>query len=159
MTCLCVCVCARVCVCACVRACVRACLCTCVCVCAFVRLCVCACVVCVCMREPVRVRMRLRVCVFRLDPSTSHEELESFMMDSHKLAAKCTQLTTKHDSYASFKVEFMCDNVAELYTPEKWTAGVYLSKFFRQKFYSWLSTLLVLTAMVLRVLNPILIAY
>ena len=74
------------------------------------------------------------VCVFvtRLDPSTSPEELESFMMDSHKLAAKCTQLTTKHDSYASYKVEVMCDNVAELYNPEKWPAGVYLRKFFRQ---------------------------
>ena len=74
------------------------------------------------------------VCVFvsRLDPSTSPEELESFMMDSHKLAAKCTQLTTKHDSYASYKVEVMCDNVAELYNPEKWPAAVYLRKFFRQ---------------------------
>ena len=61
------------------------------------------------------------VCVFvsRLDPSTSREELESFMMDSHKVTAKYTQLTTKHDSYASFKVEVMCDNVAELYNPEK----------------------------------------
>ena len=54
------------------------------------------------------------------------------MMDSHKLATKCTQLTTKHDSYASYKVEVMCDNVAELYNPEKWPTGVYLRKFFRQ---------------------------
>ena len=47
----------------------------------------------------------MRVFVSRLDPGTSHEDLESFIMDSHKLDAKCTQLTTKHDSYASFKVE------------------------------------------------------
>ena len=61
------------------------------------------------------------MCVFvsRVDPITSREELESFIMDSHKVTAKCTQLTTKHDSYASFKVEVMCDNVAELYNPEK----------------------------------------
>ena len=137
-----VCACVRVCVCAYVRVCVRVCVCACVrvCVCACVRLCVCAfvrmwcvrlcvcgvwCVVCgVCASVravPVRVRVRVRVhvCVSRLDPSTSHEELESFMMDAHKLATKCTQLTTKHDNYASFKVYFMCDNLAELYNPEK----------------------------------------
>ena len=75
------------------------------------------------------------MCVFvsRLDTITSREELESFMMDSHKVTAKYTQLTTKHDSYASFKVEVICDNVAELYNPEKWPAGVYLRIFFSQK--------------------------
>ena len=73
------------------------------------------------------------MCVFvsRLDLSISHEE--SFMMDSHQLAAKCTQLTTKHDSYASFKVEVVCDNTADLYNPEKWHAGTYLGKFFKKK--------------------------
>ena len=67
-----------------------------------------------------------------LDPGTSHEYLESVIMDSHQLAAKCTQLTTKHDSYASYKVEVICDNVAELYNHEKCPAGVYLRKFFRE---------------------------
>ena len=43
------------------------------------------------------------------------------------------ELTTKHDSYASFKVEVMCDSAADRYNPAKWPAGVYLRKFFREK--------------------------
>ena len=71
--------------------------------------------------------------VSRLDPGTSHEDLESYFRDTHKLPATCTQLTTKHDSYASFKVDVMCDSAADLYNSDKWPAGVYLRKFFRQK--------------------------
>ena len=71
--------------------------------------------------------------VSRLDPETTHEDLETFFRDTHKLAATCTQLTTKHDSYASFKVDGMCDSAADLYNSDKWPAGVYLRKFFRQK--------------------------
>ena len=70
--------------------------------------------------------------VSRLDPGTSHEDLETYFRDTHKLAAACTQLTTKHDSYASFKVDVMCDSAADLYNSDKWPAGVYLRKFFRQ---------------------------
>ena len=102
---VCVCACVRVCICACVRVCVRVCVCACVrvCVCACVRLYVCAYVVCAFVRVwcvvcgvcasvravPVRVRVRVRVhvCVSRLDPSTSHEELESFMMDARLFMA------------------------------------------------------------------------
>ena len=71
--------------------------------------------------------------VSRLDPGTTHENLETFFRDTHKLAATCTQLTTKHDSYASFKVDVMCDSAADLFNSDKWPAGVYLRKFFRQK--------------------------
>ena len=75
-------------------------------------------------------KIRRWVCAFvsKLDPSTSPEELECLMIDSHKLDAKCTQLTTQHDNYASYNVEVMCDNVAEMYNPEKWPAGVYLGR-------------------------------
>ena len=72
--------------------------------------------------------------VSRLDPGTSHEDLKTYFRDTHKLAATCTQLTTKHDSScrASFKVDVMCDSAADLYNSDKWPAGVYLRKFFRQ---------------------------
>ena len=71
--------------------------------------------------------------VSRLDPGTTHADLETFFRDTHKLAATCTQLTTKHDSYASFKVDVVCDSAADLFNSDKWPAGVYLRKFFRQK--------------------------
>ncbi|KAI0227974.1 hypothetical protein LSAT2_021534 [Lamellibrachia satsuma] len=46
-------------------------------------------------------------------------------MDSHKLAAKCTQLKAKYNSHASFKVEVMCDSVSIFYSPEKWLEDTY----------------------------------
>ena len=58
---------------------------------------------------------------------TQRLSLSTFIMDTHKLAAKCTQLKAKHNSYASFKEEVMCAS------PEKWPAGVYLRKFFIMK--------------------------
>ena len=80
----------------------------------------------------VKTGRHVSLFVSRLDPGTSHEDLETYFRDTHKLAATCTQLTTKHDSYASFKVDVMCDSAADLYNSDKWPAGVYLRKFFRQ---------------------------
>ena len=73
------------------------------------------------------------VFVSRLDPNTSPSALEQCIMDTHKLAAKCTQLKVKYNSYTSFKVEVMCDSVSIFYNPEKWPAGLYLRKFFNTK--------------------------
>lgn len=68
-----------------------------------------------------------------LDPSTIERDLEQFAMDTHKLAAKCSQLKAKQDSCASFIVEVMCEKVADFYSPEKWPAGIYLRKIFNEK--------------------------
>ena len=57
--------------------------------------------------------------VSRLDPGTSLEDLNTFFRDTHKLSATCPQLTTKHDSYASVKVDVMCNNAADLYNHGK----------------------------------------
>ena len=65
----------------------------------------------------------------RLDPNTTPSQLEQHIMDTHSLAAKCTQLKAKYNSYASFKVEVMCDSVSNVYSPDKWPACVYLRKF------------------------------
>ena len=46
------------------------------------------------------------------------------------LDAKCVTLKTKHESYASFKIEVMCNNASRFLNAENWPAGVYLRNFF-----------------------------
>ena len=57
------------------------------------------------------------VFVSRLLPETTAEEMEAFVQDTHHLSSKCVKLETKHQSYASFKVEVTCDNIPDMYDP------------------------------------------
>ena len=45
------------------------------------------------------------VFVSRLDPDTTEDDMERYMRETHNLKSTCTKLQSKHDSYASFKVE------------------------------------------------------
>ena len=52
--------------------------------------------------------------------------MEAFVQETHHMSSKCVNLETKHPSYASFKVEITCDNVPDIYDPEKWPVGAYI---------------------------------
>lgn len=75
----------------------------------------------------------LTMFVSRLDPCMSPSEFEQYIKCTLNVTAKCTQLETKHDTYASFKVEAMCDNTSNFYDPQRWPAGVYIRKFYFRK--------------------------
>ena len=45
------------------------------------------------------------VFVSRLDADTTEADMERFVQETHQLASTCSKLKSKHDSYASFKVE------------------------------------------------------
>ena len=47
----------------------------------------------------------LSVFISRLDPTVSIDELSLYIKSEHSLDAKCEKLKTKHDSYASFKID------------------------------------------------------
>ena len=70
------------------------------------------------------------VFVSRLLPETTAEEMEAFVQETHHLSSKCVKLETKHDSYASFKVAVTCDNVPDIYDPEKWAVGAYIRRYY-----------------------------
>ena len=57
------------------------------------------------------------VFVSRLLPETTAEDMEAFVQETHHLSSKCMKLESKHQSYASFKVEVTCDNVPDIYDP------------------------------------------
>ena len=61
------------------------------------------------------------VFVSRLDADTTEADMERFVQETHQLASTCSK--SKHDSYASFKVEVMCRSIAYFYRPDKWPAG------------------------------------
>ena len=70
------------------------------------------------------------VFISRLLPETTAEEMEAFVQDTHHLSSKCVKLDTKHQSYASFKVEVTCDNIPDMYDPEKWPVGAYVRRYY-----------------------------
>ena len=70
------------------------------------------------------------VFVSRLDPDTTEDDMERYVRETHNLKSTCTKLQSKHDSYASFKVEVFCQNISDFYSPDKWPAGIYLRTFF-----------------------------
>ena len=70
------------------------------------------------------------VFVSRLDPDTTEDDMERYVRETHNLKSTCTKLQSKHDSYASFKVEVFCQNISDFYSPDKWPAGIYLRRFF-----------------------------
>ena len=70
------------------------------------------------------------VFVSRLDPDTTEDDMECYMRETHNLKSTCSKLRSKHDSYASFKVEVFCQNLSDFYSPDKWPAGIYLRRFF-----------------------------
>ena len=71
----------------------------------------------------------LSVFISRLDPTVSIDELSLYIKSVHNLDANCEKLKTKYDSYASFKIEVVCNNASKFFNPENWLAGVYLRKF------------------------------
>ena len=70
------------------------------------------------------------VFVSRLLPETTAEEMEAFVQDTHHMSSKCVKPDTKHQSYASFKVEVTCDNIPDMYDPEKWPVGAYVRRYY-----------------------------
>ena len=70
------------------------------------------------------------VFVSRLLPETTAEDMEAFVQEMRDLSSKCVKLETKHQSYASFKVEVTCDNVPDIYDPEKWPVGAYIRSYY-----------------------------
>ena len=54
----------------------------------------------------------------------------AYTQDTHHLSSKCVKLDTKHQSYASFKVEVTCDNIPDMYDPEKWRVGAYVRRYY-----------------------------
>ena len=70
------------------------------------------------------------VFVSRLDPDTTEADMELYVRETHNLKSTCSKLRSKHDSYASFKVEVFCQNLSDFYSPDKWPAGIYLRRFF-----------------------------
>ena len=59
------------------------------------------------------------VFVSRLDPDTTEADMERFVKETHQLASTFTKLKSKHDSYASFKVEVLCQTISDFYCPDK----------------------------------------
>ena len=70
------------------------------------------------------------VFISRLSPDTSCEDIIKYANDSLKLSVKCEKLKSKFDSYASFKIDVVCNNPAMLYNPESWPSGILVRKFF-----------------------------
>ena len=73
------------------------------------------------------------VFVSRLDPSVSCDTLSDYIYDVHNINAKCEQLVTKYNTYASFKVDVTCNDISTFLDADKWPQGVYLRKFFNNK--------------------------
>ena len=73
------------------------------------------------------------VFVSRLDPSVSCDTLSDYIYDVHSINAKCEQLVTKYNTYASFKVDVACNDISTFLDADKWPQGVYLRKFFNNK--------------------------
>lgn len=57
----------------------------------------------------------------------------NFLKESLNLNAKCEKLKTKFDSYASFKIDVMCNDVNAFYNAENWPEGTFVRRFFSQK--------------------------
>lgn len=70
--------------------------------------------------------------VTRFDPSTSADELTKFVKTQFENASAvaCTQLVTKYQSYASFKVAIRGIPIKECLNVERWPEGVLVKKFF-----------------------------
>ena len=73
------------------------------------------------------------VFVSRLDPSVSCDTLSDYIYDVHSINAKCEQLVTKYNTYASFKVDVTCNDISTFLDADNWPQGVYLRKFFNNK--------------------------
>ena len=73
------------------------------------------------------------VFVSRLDPSVSCDTLSDYIYDVHSINAKCEQLVTKYNTYASFKVDVTCNDISTFLDADKWPQGVYLRKLFNKK--------------------------
>lgn len=71
--------------------------------------------------------------ISRLDPTVTVDDMSLYVKSVHKLEAKCVKLKTKHESYASFKVDVICNDASKFYDPDNWPSGVYLRKFFNTK--------------------------
>ena len=98
---------------------------------------------CLYSRDLIQLKLKLKVYggrslsvfISRLDPTLSINELSLYIRSVHTLDDKCVKLKTKHDSYASFKINVVCNNASKFFNPENWPAGVYQRKFFNPKDY------------------------
>ena len=62
-----------------------------------------------------------------------------YVKSVHSLDAKCVKLKMKHDSYASFKIEVMCNNVSKFFNPKTGQLGsIYLDKYIRRTGYTYI---------------------
>ena len=64
----------------------------------------------------------MSVFISGLDPTVSIDELSLYIKSVHNLDTKCEKLKTKHDSYASFKIDVVCNDASKFFNPENWPA-------------------------------------
>ncbi len=69
----------------------------------------------------------------RLSPDTTTDEIVKYAKDHLKLTIKCNRLTTKYDTYASFKVDTQCNDTELLFNPGSWPEDILVRKFFVKK--------------------------
>ena len=81
-------------------------------------------------RLKVNRKRVMKIFVSRLQPETTENELQKYLKEDFGLDSKCTKLKTRYDSYASFKIDIMCDPTFDVYSPKIWPKGLLVKRFF-----------------------------
>ena len=77
---------------------------------------------------------RSKVFISRLSPESTSKDIEDFINKTFKVShITCEKLKTKHNSYASFKIDMVVTDSTNIFLPENWADGVLVRKYFTPK--------------------------
>ena len=77
---------------------------------------------------------RSKVFISRLSPESTSKDIEDFINKTFKVShITCEKLKTKHNSYASFKIDMVVTDSTNVFLPENWPDGVLVRKYFTPK--------------------------
>ena len=81
----------------------------------------------------VRTFRPIEVFITRLSPDTENFQIAEFLKKDHNIDTVVERLTTRYDSYSSFKIKTTTEHIKTVMNPETWPEGVLIRKFFNPK--------------------------
>lgn len=69
----------------------------------------------------------------KFDPSLEANVLSAYLREKLGRDVKCHKIENAHGRFSSFHISAECNEVAEMYAPELWPAGVFVRRYYEQR--------------------------
>ena len=77
---------------------------------------------------------RSSIFISRLSPDSTVRDIESFVHKSFNVSQlSCEKLKTRHDAYASFRLDITLTDCDDIFAPVNWPEGILIRKYFHPK--------------------------